>query len=275
MSTPDDGDSFARPTFVGPRFDGGRLPVDSLSEITVYADLIVEMATAMFLARHPHRSRRPAGLPEKLGLSLTQVERGSGVAVLKRAPTDDRMPGTESDIFDEARETLHALVRGDAPSFELPRRLKQKLKMFGRSLRPDEALDLRGPSGRTGPTARLDRQSRRKLLLVVDESYEDFALLEGVVTAVNSTTKTFTLTHDGGALTGSWTDSVEERVLTAARMYRTMRIALWGSVEYNKEGDALRIQVVDDIAIASMNGAPGLEEQLATLSPTVPANVAG
>jgi len=181
---------FARLRLSGGRFDGPGMPVETLVELTHYHELLLSVARAQFLHEHPERQRVPRGFFDRLRLTLRTVEDGSAVPVLERQSEDASLPlvAFKDDEFTRARDAIQEVVAAAAGGQPIPSALPADafllFNRFGRTLRPDEAIELRGGSAASGP--RYTVAARRALLLDKGHTYQEDVQDIGWISEVNA-----------------------------------------------------------------------------------------
>ncbi len=163
--------------YVGARYAGARLPVNVLSDLPAFRDLLVSFAKDEWKARHPDRQRVPKGFDASLTLDLTQIEEGSARPnlVWSREVAQQTLPGFEDELAEivEASYTdivsLFDGVAADRPVPDLSPEKVRALDKFGASLRPDEQIELTPVAG--GNVVFLDVARRKRLITSVRETY--------------------------------------------------------------------------------------------------------
>jgi hypothetical protein len=163
--------------YVGTRYSGARLPVNVLSDLPAFRDLLVSFAKDEWKARHPDRLRVPKGFDASLTLDLTQIEEGSARPnlVWNRDVAQQALPGFEdelAEIVDASYTDIVELFEGVAAGHDIPDLSPEKLRAldkFGASLRPDEQIELTPLAG--GNVVFLDVARRKRLITSVRETY--------------------------------------------------------------------------------------------------------
>lgn len=185
---------FAKLRFQGSRFDGPQFPVEALSELVAYQELVLEAAKELWRGENPDRVNVPRGLDASFTLMLTTVEDGSSMPVLVQAAivagAIQGMPPDEADtLFDRGRELVEKIVNTAATSGALPNyvssTLSHRFTTFGSKLQPGERVVLQGPLGsNSGPGATLDYDVRLRILEALPSSaFADVELLGEIVRA--------------------------------------------------------------------------------------------
>lgn len=160
---------FVRLRFLGGRFErpGVGMPVEVLADLVAYRELLVGVAKVVYRRRHPGRSRIPKHFVDSLELQLREVRPGSRMPVLDRPVTDGQLQ-FYGDEYAEAQRLIESVFGsgravGEVPSY-LPATAFSALRVFGRLLGPDEAIEFYRPDGGEVPLARLDGAKRLELL---------------------------------------------------------------------------------------------------------------
>lgn len=189
MADPED--VFARLRLTGGRFEGDGMPVEALTELVAYQQLVVGVAKEVYRSSHADRQRLPRGFADRLQLRLRTIEQGSAVPVLERI----REPGAllpREDDFTRSRDLIEdavaAIAAGDALPEDFPRQAVVLFNRFGQTLRPDEAIELRKPGARSGP--KYTRDVQRRLVLEEERTFQAEVSDIGWVLELDSTRMT-------------------------------------------------------------------------------------
>lgn len=163
--------------YVGARYAGARLPVNVLSDLPAFRDLLVSYAKDEWKARHPDRQRVPKGFDASLTLDLTTIEEGSALPnlVWSREVAQETLPGFEDELEEIVEASYSDIVElfevvaagGDAPELS-PEKLRA-LDKFGAGLRADERIELTPVAG--GNVVFLDVERRKRLITSVRDTY--------------------------------------------------------------------------------------------------------
>jgi hypothetical protein len=187
----DDEKSF-RLRYVGTRFDGTRLPVDVLSDLPAFRDLLVAFAKDGWREINSQRQRVPKGFDKSLSFDLVAIEPGSAIPKLdwNRRTAQAHLPGFADEIeelVDGSFNHIVALVDG-AGNDRFPRTLSSEhiraLNKLGAGLREGERIEFQSTHGTDGNVVYLDTVRRKKLITRVRETYE--ARFEGIGTLVGT-----------------------------------------------------------------------------------------
>mgnify|MGYP000912396797 CR=1 FL=1 len=163
--------------YVGSRFTGARMPLNVLSDLPAFRDLLVSFARDEWKERHPERKRVPKGFDASLTLDLTQIEDGSALPnlVWSRDVAQQTLPGFEdelAEIVEESYVDIVQLFEGAANGQAAPELSPDKLRAldkFGAGLLPNERIELTPITG--GNVVYLDLERRKRLITSVRETY--------------------------------------------------------------------------------------------------------
>ncbi|MFJ7127322.1 hypothetical protein [Streptomyces sp. NPDC098101] len=199
-------------TFGSWRLRGGRyeqhgLPVEVLSEFARYERLVVDVAKALYMQRHPQRQRAPRQF-SRFNLRLAGVRSGSVVPVLVM-PQDSEaalFQTDDADVFDEARILIQTALRsvgqgsGIPPKF--PVQALREFARFGRSLQEAEFISFDEGTPNAAVYSRGIRQSIQELASF--ERFEVETLVVGQVIGVAADEGTFKvrLARNGRVIVG-------------------------------------------------------------------------
>lgn len=179
--------------FRGVRFDAEPgMPIEALTELVAYRELVTEVARLVFLQWNPERQRVPKGFTKRLSLRLRKVDEGSSVPLLERPAPEGILPF--GDEFEAARDLISEAIQAagaDAPIPEaFPHDALVYFNRLGQTLLDDEIIELRSPSKPVGPYY---TQTVRKVLLAGRSSYQRDASVEGWVTELDAERMRFQL----------------------------------------------------------------------------------
>ncbi|MFM0454151.1 hypothetical protein PQR21_27535 [Paraburkholderia nemoris] len=181
----DEGKSF-RLRYVGARFDDARLPVDVLSDLPAFRDLLVAFAKDGWRALNSDRQRVPKGFDKSLSFDLVAIEPGSAIPKLdwNRRTAQSQLPGFADELeqivgasFKEVVSLIDGAGHDRFPKF-LPSEHIRALNKLGSGLREGERIEFQNTQGTDGKVVYLDSYRRKKLITEVRETYQ--ARFEGV-----------------------------------------------------------------------------------------------
>ncbi|MRG96227.1 hypothetical protein [Polyangium spumosum] len=249
---------FVRPVFRGARFEGHALPVEVLGELVAYRDLVVELARHLFLTSTPGRARVPRGFFESFQIAITGIGEGSTIPEVDRIrPPRDQTPPVlpeTPDYFDEARDLVELVIacasRREPVPPAFPFTLMPRLQRMGRSLRPDESIELRAPGKPSGP--RLDRTIRRRLMLQEETSIEDdFDVIGEIVGGHKDRRLLFVRLDDGHEIEITREPGDVQKLLT----FSGRRVRVVGEGLFNREERLERVLRVEDLDVVGVEHA--------------------
>lgn len=254
-----DESEFAAPVLTGPRFASHVVPVEVLKEFEAYKRLIVEVAKALFLSRNPTRQRVTKGFEDRLELGMREVAPGSAQAILLRTepPPDSQfsLMGTRLDEFDEARDLISqavaAAAAGAALPLKFPRSALGRFNSFGRTLKADEAIELRRDRASHGP--RYSSSVRKKLVLMGQSSFTDAVDLTGTIYEADVERGVFRIQAGEVRTTGTFGPEHEAVILSALRDHSRLELRVIGTGSYDSSERLERIDEVEDASIVEKN----------------------
>lgn len=177
--------------YVGGRFDGARLPLDVLSDLPAFRDLLFAFAKQEWLSVNAARQRVPKGFDKSLAFDLTSIESGSAIPVLRwdRSAAQDFLPGFAGELEEIVNISYKDVVKliDDSTREIYPKALASEhvraLNKFGADLRANERIEFLGNNDAQGNVIYLDFFRRKNLITKVRETYvsrlEDTGILVG------------------------------------------------------------------------------------------------
>lgn len=251
---------FLKPRFVGRRFEGHSVPLELLKDLTVLENLIVATAKECFREANPVR-QRARGLTEGISLRLTDVEDGSAkLAIMLFFTTTGLFPPANHAYFEQARELVISAVNAaeqgeDASQFLKPKFLKY-FNRLARGLKEDEFIELR-PENADRP-ARLNKETRRRLVLAADEEITEEVVFRGIIPKHDRVKNTFELQlRDGRRVSALTTEDTRDVVLEALNgALEGTRVRMLAIGKYGRDNSFRGIETVEDISILDPNDVP-------------------
>lgn len=245
------------------------MPLELLKDLTVLEDLIVETAKECFREANPGR-QRVRGLTEGISLRLTDVEDGSAkLAIMLFFTTTGLFPPANQAYFEQARERVVSAVdaaqRGeDASQFLNPKQLGY-FNRFARGLKDDEAIELR-PENADRP-ARLNKDTRRRLVLAAAEEITEEVVLRGVIPEHDRIKNTFELLQwNGRRIKASTTAETRDVVLEAFNgALEGKKVQVRAIGRYGRDESLRGIESVEDISILEPNDVPARLDEFRVL----------
>lgn len=266
--------------FDGRRFDRHALDVECTAELIAYRKLVLECAKELWRRKFPGREKLPNGFEEGFRLEFSKVEPGSAAVPIRRV-SGDVQDELFDDEFSEAVElidaTIAAAARDDLLPEPLPANVIPLFADFGRSLRSDEVLYVRGRGAMT--EAAYTAQARLRLANWYGPSYEDRVEVVGEVRMANVGAGKFTLqlADDAPLVEGRFASTQESLVLEALKGHREVRLRVLGLAEFaTRDRQMRRFVSIDDVHIepAESNrydeSAPAIWEVLSAIGESAP-----
>lgn len=234
----------------GARFDAGPgMPVEALTELVAYRDLVAEVARGIFLRDHPGRQRVPKRFMEGFELRIRGIDDGSAVPLLERAWPEEALVSAP-DTFDAARDLISAAVAaaGDGRPVpdDFPRTALVQFNRFGTGLLDDESIELRAPGSAAGP---LYTQTTRRTLLAARSHYQRDAVRVGWVTEADAERMRFHLRlPDGSSVPAPMDDVMFDEVKRAlAPAGEGPQVSVGGVGVFDKHDRLVRFDSVHEV----------------------------
>lgn len=168
----DSGRDVRRIKLTGARFEGGRLPVDSLIELERYQQLLRTVARAEWIEDHPDEPI-PDGFDNGISLTIESIEAGSADVLLAF-----ENQAIYASYQEEARDAVNAAIasaysEASDPTIPdtLPPEIRVDLAAFGSTLAPGQSIEVY-VAGVDDDPAVITVESRKRL---VDQlAFEDW-----------------------------------------------------------------------------------------------------
>jgi len=162
--------------YKGSRFRNARLPVEVLSDLPAFRDLLVSYAKDEWRRRHSDRARVPKGFDKSLAFDLISIEDGSAIPRLEwnRSSAQVNLPGFAEEIeeiVESAYGDVVALIEGQPGRVSaLSSEKVRALNRFGAGLRDNEKIEI--PDRSSGKVVSLDAYRRKQLITGTRETYQ-------------------------------------------------------------------------------------------------------
>lgn len=260
---------FLKPRLVGTRFEEHSIPVEVLKDWAAFEGLIVEAARWLYLQENPGRKRTPRGFTQSFSLHLSQVEKGSAVAVLERPHAPGTLvPDGFAVWFEKARdrvlETIEAASLGKSVEDLLPKSLLAYFDQFGRSLRDNEQVEFTREAAQTKVV--YDHRVRKMLVLKSATVYRTEEFIRGAMSELNLENRTFTLKLISGAkVIGHFSEELREAAHGALGAYGESLVMVEGAVVRDQSDNLKVIEQVTRIEPLDALDVPARLEGLALL----------
>lgn len=154
------GPRFKRIKLTGDRFNGGRLPIDSLVELERYQRAVQAMAEHEWRRQHPGEAP-PAEVSESASLVIDRIEDGSADIFLAFEQT-----AVHQEYREQARDAVDATIAAAYGGHELPElpagvgeEVRETLAEFGETLQIGQAIQLY-TDGDDSPAVQISVESR-------------------------------------------------------------------------------------------------------------------
>ncbi|WP_145012425.1 hypothetical protein [Pseudomonas oryzihabitans] len=176
--------------YVGARFNKARLPVDVLSDLPAFRDLLVAYAKDEWHRQNQQYKRVPKGFDKSLDFDLTAIEEGSAIPKIdwNKSTAQETLPGLADQLQSIVSKSYSDIVRliDDAANDVFPNSLSYEhikaLNKFGARLRPGERIEFLNSKDANGQVIFFDINRRKELITRVRETYE--AGFEGLGTLI-------------------------------------------------------------------------------------------
>ena len=258
-------DAFATHVLRGHRFDDHAVPVDVLSELNAYRNLVVAVARGVFFQENRGRQRVPKNFEDSFRLVLRAIEPGSATLSLERVgvaakPTPQLPlplpPASQhtADYFERARDLILGVVRavtlGQPVPTEFPQDALPLFNSFGRTLIDDETIEM---SATNQAKAVYNRQIRKKVVLAKAATYEDAADVFGQIVQFDRQRMSFELLDQERRIPGRLDELPEDAVRiisTACAQGDQLRVRITGLGAYDGADRLIRFVKIEDVTYA-------------------------
>ena len=249
---------FLKPRLCGGRFEQGGIPLDTLKDLAVLQEMLIEVAKWRFLEENPDRVRSPRGFTEGVELRLSGIEEGSVRPVLELSFSSSQpamLPTPRQGYFQQALDSIigaiGAVEHNEPVLSHLPEGSLAYFNRIGRSLGDNEYIEFDAPSSTT--PIRLTRRTRRQLILASSSVKEitEGVSLRGSIPEADQDAMTFELQLiQGQKVPGPIPDQHYETILSAFSGYRrNTRVLLQGVGRYNRQNRLVGVESVEHVAL--------------------------
>jgi hypothetical protein len=243
-----------RQTFKGHRFEDHGLELTVLPELVAYRALVVEVARHLWRRNNPKRERLPSNFEDSFVLKFFELESGSTcVPILREVDQPEQKEMFEEpDEFDLAVRLTNATIFATDTDAALPPTFPAGcLSMFedyGKTLGEDECIEYSLADDM--PRATYSPEIRRRLLSRSQGAYEDVIDISGTVTMARVNRPRMALTLDEGHdIEGAFRPEDEERITTALKEHKSVRLRVRGRGLFSPAGDLRKILEVQDTSL--------------------------
>jgi len=269
-----------RLTFKGERFRDHALDLQALSELGQFQKMVAETAKTLWRTANPDRERLPPHFEERVRLCLRRIEDGSATAPLEVFMEEQDQRGLfEPEAFEinEAVKLAHEVFEAIGIDAELPQRFPRSLlpeyTRWGQTLSDNESVEMKVSEKKP---AYLTLTHRRKLETLSETPHEDHVEITGEVFETDVKKGRFQLaTGEDTIATVVFTPEQEDRVTTALKEHKTVRMYVKGSGEFSAQGKLLRVPRVSELRLTADGetydrSAQPIEELLSDLAKEIP-----
>lgn len=268
-----------RLSFKGERFRDHALDLRALSELSQFQKMVAETAKTLWRTANSDRERLPPHFEERVRLCLRRIEDGSAGAPLEVFVEEQDQTNfleSEPSEINEAVELAHEVFEALGTDAELPQRFPRSLlpeyTRWGQTLADDESVEMIVAEKKP---AYLTLAHRQKLETFSETPHEDHAEITGEVFETDVKKGRFQLSSGGDTVTVVFTPEQEDRVTTALKEHKTVRMYVKGSGEFSAQGKLLRVLEVDELSLTADGAtydqsARPIEELLSDLAKEIP-----
>jgi hypothetical protein len=166
--------------YVGDRFEGRRMPLDVLPDLSAFRDLLVSFVKLEWRAVHVNRERLPKGFEKSISFDLVDIGDGSAVPKLEwdRKNAQMLLPDFSDELEDLVGKSYSRVLvlfdgaAGGQPSSGLTSENIRALNRFGSGLLARERIEFPGSSGADGNVVYLDSWRRKLLITRAGNTYQ-------------------------------------------------------------------------------------------------------
>lgn len=265
---------FIAPRLTGARFDEHSIPLDILKDMSVFQDMVFDVAKWLYLNDNPERTRSPRGFTQGVSLHLVKIDEGSAIPaiVLSISSSLANNPAEEYlAYYQQARtaivETINSANNADQVPDGLPPSILSYFDRLGRNLKDDEAIEFSRSAQL--PPARLTPTVRQRLLDASNaDTYTNEVLLLGQIPEIDLEKKTFTLLQlNSRRLIGPLEPVHFDSIKHAFDNFDStgQKIVISGIGIYSKNGKLTQIESVDEFITLDPRDIGARLEEIAAL----------
>lgn len=139
--------------YLGERFSGAHLPVDVLSDLSAFSDLIVSYAKDEWRRRNESRTRLPSGFGDSLRFDLVAIKDGSAIPILEwnDQTAQEMLPdmhGELDELIEFGYSEVVSLLSGtNGRAAALDREKVSAIRRLGANLEKGEKIEIGSRSG--------------------------------------------------------------------------------------------------------------------------------
>lgn len=180
--------------YVGERFENARLPLEVLSDLPAFRDLLAAVAKHQFRKKNADRQRVPRGFDRSISFTLVNIENGSAVPIFEldteiaqqSLPTiANQIETIVDDAYTEVVSLIDNASRDVFPDVFPPDVIRAWTK-FGSSLQGEERIEFQGSRGQDGNVVSFTHERRKRLLTQMRETYTAEIKAVGTLTGIDT-----------------------------------------------------------------------------------------
>src|SRR5690554_92686 len=260
---------FLKPRITGERFKDHALPVTLLSDFSALEELLVELAKQKYLEANPNRKRTPRGFSNEITLNLSSIEEGSVIPTFILASalsTAGLFEEVNPNIvhFESAKETfIEVLNDAENGEITLSKQFIPYFNRIGKSLKDGEAIEF-NPTA-TKNKAILNKETRRSILLSINDEYSDNLETVLAVSAYDKVNQTCTMQNSHIKISG--VSILEEHKLKVYQAFQEFEdgthLKIKGVAKFNVSNE---IKMIESIEHADLLDSGDIEVRLEHIS---------
>lgn len=256
---------FLKPILKGSRFDDHSIPVEVFSEFNSYKNLILEVAKHLYKKKNS-KQRLPGGFGNQLSLKVSQIQKGSAIALLER----EYDSSSDYVEFEEARDLVDNVISQKGQSTDFPENLYYLFDSFGKTLVDGEEFLLCKPNQESADATVYSKQVRGQLLSINRKPFLGSVNASGRITDVNVVTGRFEmLTHNGVTISGQYSDEFKQNLRDAHTHYESTSAFIVGSAFISPDNSVSRIEKLQHLVCISdddkISSIPTFEQTLESM----------
>lgn len=267
---------FMKLEFLGKRFTGGELPLDTLRDLTALKQMIIEVAKWKFLEDNPGRIRSPRGFAQKIDLKMIRIEEGSAIPVIAISTEEPIIPGMQVPYQKYIEEATGLIIRaienedsnlGQRLNGHLPEKYLAYFDQVGRSLYEDESLKFDFQEGKA--VANLNQGTRRALIARSRiREITQRVVLRGSIPEVDQERMTFELQQiHGNKIIGRMNPQHLDTIIEAFRGYeKGTKVFVDGIGKYDQDNRLLSLESLEQVNILDPLDVPARLDEMRSLS---------
>ncbi|HCL57672.1 MAG TPA: hypothetical protein DHW82_11785 [Spirochaetia bacterium] len=247
---------FLSPRFLGKRFEDHSIPLEILKDLSVFEEMVNEVAKWLYLEEHPDRLRVPRGFTNEISIKLQNIQKGSAIPklVLVILTLPSLFASESQNYFEKARDkiisSIDAAENNKRITEHLPEHLLVYFDRIGRSLLDEEVIEFK-PNDLDHP-ARLNKITRKSLLASSKvKEYSEEIILNGSIPEADQDKNIFTLLKkDSKRIIAPLDPIIKNIVLKAFNDYQNnQEITLKGIGRFNSNSELERIESIEHIQL--------------------------